>query len=103
ALFIGSVPAILRVLNHMWPVLPKPVLWYEHRRLSPPPPQRSSLILENAQQLDIADQQELLDWLRQHSPSPRLIATAPYLPVLADGPIWRELGGRLSVVEVAAA
>jgi hypothetical protein len=76
ALIIGEGASIVRVLNIVWPMLRKPVVHCEGRRLILPSGHEGTLVIRDAQQLSEQDQERLLAWWNRSQPQPRIIACA---------------------------
>ncbi len=89
ALIIGESTSIVRVLNTIWPMLRKPVVHCEGRRLILPIRHEGTLVIRDAQQLAEQDQERLLEWWNPSQPQTRIIACAsPQLFALVEAGVF---------------
>jgi hypothetical protein len=104
ALIIGDRLAVMRVLNIIWPSLKKSVRWVEGTRLSLPLDPDGTLILEQGDRLSERDQADLLEWLKDHGQSVRVLTTStrPLFPLVKAGSFLDSLYYRLNHVIIAA-
>jgi hypothetical protein len=99
ALVIGEDPAIWRVLTYVWPTLPKPRFWCDCGRSKPTLLMycEGTIILQNAHDLEMDDQQRLFEWCGGNQARSRVIATASrqLVSLAEDGGFNRGLYDRL--------
>lgn len=103
AMIIGEPASVVRVLNFVWPVLRKPIVQSESRRLNLPVARDGTLVIRDAHELAGRDQQRLLEWWDESVAHPRIIATASrqLSACLEAGAFNRRVFDRLMDVDLA--
>jgi hypothetical protein len=100
AVVVASEDAAMTVWTAVWPSLEKPIRWVEPDRLSLPRQSAGTLILQNADALDAAGQQQLFDWLEDAGRTTRILTTTaqPLFPLVEDGNFLEALYYRLNML-----
>jgi hypothetical protein len=100
AVVVGQEEAALRVWTAVWPSLEKPIHWVDADHLLLPRHHAGTLILQGADMLTPAAQQQLFAWLDDDARSTRVLTTtrSPLFPLVQSGAFLPALYYRLNML-----